>query len=74
MLFFKLGDDAPIAKTGVTLGKLMETLDQFAVLLRALKPILLRAPGLAEHPTDPPFTYAQLAPDMLYGVPAGAGR
>jgi len=74
VLRLELGGDAPIAKAGMTLGKFMETLDQLFVLLRALKSVLLRAPRLAKHPTDPPFTDAQLAPDMVDGVPAGAGR
>jgi hypothetical protein len=74
VFFFELGGDTTVAVAGVQLGEFMETLDQFFVLLRALKPVLLRAPRLAEHPTDLPFTDPQLAPDMLYGVPAGAGR
>ena len=74
MLRLKLGGDAPVAKAGVQPGEFMETLDQFSVVRRTLKLILLRAPGLAECPARSPFTDAQRPPDVADNVPAGTGR
>ncbi len=74
VLRLEFGGDAPVAVARMKLSEFMQTFDQFTVLLRALKPVLLRAPGLTECSTNPPFTNAQLTLDMVYGVTACIGR
>ncbi len=56
------------------LSKFMKPLSQRLVSLLKARLVLLCAPGLTKHPTHPPFTHAQFAPNMCYGIPALAGR